>query len=460
MTTTSYALSILTNYTSVEEAIYATTLSGVNAGSSVIYNTTLSLTRIWDGTNFVNAPTISASVLPSFGDMFKSDNLSGLSNYTTARSNLGLGTLATQNGTFSGTSSGTNTGDQDLSGLVPKTTTINGSSLSSNITITTITGNAGSATVLQTARAINGISFDGSSSITITAAAGTLTGSTLNSGVTISSLVSFGASAITNLLPSQTGNTGKYLTTDGSNISWGSPSGSGDMILASNQIVTGTKTFSPGTLILAAGNTSSGAEIFILTSAALLTSAVAGVGEVDANGIRYWTHSTSERGVIDSEQFISLTGAYTLTSQTAAQKLFNSSTNGALTVSSSKSYYFECVFSLTSLSSTSGSFGFAFGGTATFTSQAWQSIANKAALATPTAGLMTFNTAANVTLATANTTTTGQARITGIVRINTGGTLIPQISLGVASAAIVGVNSYFRIWPVGSNTVTNVGSWS
>jgi hypothetical protein len=36
------------------------------------------------------------------------------------RTTLGLGTLATQSGTFSGTSSGTNTGDQDLSGLLVK----------------------------------------------------------------------------------------------------------------------------------------------------------------------------------------------------------------------------------------------------------------------------------------------------------------------------------------------------
>lgn len=45
------------------------------------------------------------------GDMLKSENLAFLPSYPTARTNLWLGTLATQNGTFSGTSSGTNTGD-------------------------------------------------------------------------------------------------------------------------------------------------------------------------------------------------------------------------------------------------------------------------------------------------------------------------------------------------------------
>ena len=55
-----------------------------------------------------------------------------------------------------------------------------------------LTGNASTATALQTARAINGTNFDGTAAITITAAAGTLTGATLNATVTASSLVSFG----------------------------------------------------------------------------------------------------------------------------------------------------------------------------------------------------------------------------------------------------------------------------
>ena len=57
------------------------------------------------------------------------------------------------------------------------------------------TGNAGSATILATARNINGVSFDGSADITVTAAAGTLTGATLASGVTASSLTSVGTLA-------------------------------------------------------------------------------------------------------------------------------------------------------------------------------------------------------------------------------------------------------------------------
>jgi hypothetical protein len=67
--------------------------------------------------------------------------------------------------------------------------------LTSTSFIGALTGNASTATsaaTLTTARAINGVNFDGSSAITVTAAAGTLTGATLAASVTTSSLTSVG----------------------------------------------------------------------------------------------------------------------------------------------------------------------------------------------------------------------------------------------------------------------------
>lgn len=103
---------------------------------------------------------------------------------TTPAITLSIGAIAptsvAASGTVTGSNlSGTNTGDQ-----------------------ASVTGNAGTATKLQTARTINGVSFDGTANITVPAAAGTLTGSTLASGVTASSLTSaaggtFGTAAFT-----------------------------------------------------------------------------------------------------------------------------------------------------------------------------------------------------------------------------------------------------------------------
>lgn len=114
--------------------------SGTNTGDQVISDATISLTDVT--TNNATAgrhgflPKLSGSSTQYLagdglwatpaggvgggGDMYKVDNLAGLASASTARVNLGLGTLATQSGTFSGTSSGTNTGDQDISGLLTK----------------------------------------------------------------------------------------------------------------------------------------------------------------------------------------------------------------------------------------------------------------------------------------------------------------------------------------------------
>jgi hypothetical protein len=71
----------------------------------------------------------------------------------------------------------------------------------------------GSAAKLTTARAINGVDFDGTAAITVTAAAGTLTGTTLNSTVVSSSLTSVGT--LTSLATSGDVTVGGNLTVNG-----------------------------------------------------------------------------------------------------------------------------------------------------------------------------------------------------------------------------------------------------
>ena len=112
------------------------------------------------------------------------------------------------------------------------------------------------------------------------------------------------------------------------------------------------------------------------------------------------------------------------------------------------------------MSSTSGSFGFALGGSAT-SSQSWQSKAAQAATCAATTPQLTYNTAANAALTTAGVNTTGHACIKGILRVSAPGTVIPEAcSLTVPAAAVVAANSYFKVSPLGSSGLTNVGIWS
>lgn len=215
-------------------------------------------------------------------------------------------------------------------------------------------------------------------------------------------------------------------------------------------------------LTLKAGTATASTAPLKFTSGTNLTTAEAGVVEYDGT-VFYADIAASTRTSIVAEQSVILNTAYTLTSQTAVQKLFNNTTNGTLTLPVG-TYFFECFFSLSAMSATSGSFGFAFGGTATFT-QRWWTEAQKgtATLATATASQTTYNIAANTTIATASVNTVGFAAVWGTINVTVAGTIIPQVSLGVAAAAVVGVGSYFKISAVSpSNSTTNVtvGNWS
>lgn len=135
-----------------------------------------------------------------------------------------------------------------------------------------------------------------------------------------------------------------------------------------------------------------------------------------------------------------------LITKTAAQQMLNGSPNGALNLNVGL-YEFETQFSLTGMSVSSGEFGFALGGSATFDSQQWSAFANGSTpFATEASDQVTFNTAANTALIAASTTGVGWAWIRGIFRLSAKGTVIPQVSFTVAgSIAAVKKNSFFRV---------------
>lgn len=164
----------------------------------------------------------------------------------------------------------------------------------------------------------------------------------------------------------------------------------------------------------------------------------------------------------DLEEYVFSSTTYTLVSQTILQKMFNSSPNGAISVNSTTSYFFECSFSLSNMSALAGTFGFGFLGSATFTGLRYTAFADKSdALNAPSNSQITIITVASSSqIVTSSVITNGNAFIRGVIRINAGGTLIPAVSLSVASPAIVALNSSFKIVQIGTNTQNIVGAWS
>lgn len=102
--------------------------SGARNAISLTTTGTIGASTYNSTTGVLNVPNYASGITAETDPLALkiTNNLSDLNNVTTARTNLGLGTLATQSGSFSGTSSGTNTGDNSVntlySGLVSNAT--------------------------------------------------------------------------------------------------------------------------------------------------------------------------------------------------------------------------------------------------------------------------------------------------------------------------------------------------
>jgi hypothetical protein len=218
-------------------------------------------------------------------------------------------------------------------------------------------------------------------------------------------------------------------------------------------------------LQLAAGTAVAGTAPLKFTTGANLTTAEAGVVEFDGD-VFYSTPKNSSRGVSPSEYFIALTSNYTAVNNALSQKVFNNPPNGTITLAGSTSYMFEGQYNISSTGVNPATLGTSFGGTATVTSISYTAVTTKAAVGVNVQATFSsfVTTAANTTVTISNSTNNVTVIIHGIVRINSGGggTFIPQFQFSTAPGndPTIALNSYFKIYPVGTNTVNSVGNWN
>lgn len=148
-------------------------------------------------------------------------------------------------------------------------------------------------------------------------------------------------------------------------------------------------------------------------------------------------------------------------SLTSAQNIF-AAANDTLTVTAITTYRFSAKLSFNT-GATSHTTAFGFGGTATFTSISYASIASSSAANTLAAAQVRRVEAATAAVLTAaSTAVTTEILLEGLIRINAAGTIIPQVtfSSGPTGTCETAVNSFFEIRPVGLASTAAVGSWA
>ena len=155
----------------------------------------------FDGNNDITITSNTSAILTR-GTYLTGGNFNGSAAATwevdaSSANTIGKVVARDSTGSFAG---GTITADQFIGPLTGNVTAISGTStfynlVANNIQGFTFNGLAAQASILAPGRAINGVQFNGSQDITVTAAAGTLSGATLASGIVNSSLTSVGTLA-------------------------------------------------------------------------------------------------------------------------------------------------------------------------------------------------------------------------------------------------------------------------
>lgn len=200
------------------------------------------------------------------------------------------------------------------------------------------------------------------------------------------------------------------------------------------------------------------------TSGTNLTTARAGAMEYDGK-VFYATSVASSRQVVGAEQLAVIQTDNTLADVNTAQNIFASG-NDVLSLAASTAYEFEFFYWITrAAGTTSHTTDILFPASSAFTSIHYVAqVTNPTGNALAATQQIVGDVSTGVTITAANTSATENLIVwgRGVIRTNGASTVTPQFQYSAApgGAPTVKVDSFFRIWPVGSNTVAAVGNWA
>ncbi len=212
------------------------------------------------------------------------------------------------------------------------------------------------------------------------------------------------------------------------------------------------------------------------TSGTNMTTVGAGALEYDGK-VFYASAAANSRQAVDSEQFIIQTANSSTYNNTGldtntAFQVFSTG-SGLVTVQAATTYFFEGLYKISNTGTNSHTWAtlFTLASSASVTDIRYTVLAK-----TGTTSAVTITAMSNLDIAVATQVPVTAASVSatefvtiflkGYMAINVGGTVSPAMQASArpgttgTPGVIVLAGSYFRMWPVGTNTVANVGPWA
>jgi hypothetical protein len=206
----------------------------------------------------------------------------------------------------------------------------------------------------------------------------------------------------------------------------------------------------------------------LLTAGTNVVTPVAGAVEYDGR-VFFGTPVAGQRGLLPTEQLIVSSQNYTGSQSASAQKVFANPTNGTVAVSADTTYIIEGSYIIApsiNFSATSIALLFALSAGASLNAIQYTADSTVALSAASGSVLRYQGSAASAVTVTAESAGGNASNFVitfkGVIRIGTAGAFTPQIQFSAdpGSAPIVKANSYFKLTPVGNETVNSVGAWT